>query len=213
MRAMQHSNKEPGCPLGLFQSPFRSPSLPPSLLLFPVLCLGSEPVQFQPTYAHGAWMHVPVLFTRIKRAGGGRCKQRRRRALEGGRRERHMSVTEQKNTDGRGCAGSPGQPEPLLRAREADRAARAGRHMGTGQWHMPRRRQMSRQAEKYQAGNEGPGQEELQRHVVGGSSRRCCAGYVSRCVPQPLFPGEGVSSWMSLAFSLFSPLWLDPDHR
>lgn len=46
-----------------------------------------------------------------------------------------------------------------------------------------------------------------------GSSRSCCAGCVPWCVPQPLFPGEGVSSWMSLAFSLLSSLWLDPDLR
>lgn len=68
-------------------------------------------------------MHVPVLFTRIKRASGGRCTNasrdagRRWKADAG--RGRHTSVTEQKNTDGRRCAGSPGQPEPFLGAGHA----------------------------------------------------------------------------------------------
>lgn len=100
------------------------------------------------------------------------------------------------------------QDTPWGYGRHADRAARAGRHMGTGHWHTLRMTQTDRQA-----GSEGPGQEELQRPVVRGSSRSCCAGRAPWCVPQPLFPGAGVSGWMSLAFPLLSPLWLDPDCR
>ena len=35
-----------------------------------------------------------------------KCKQRCRQVLEGGRRERHMSITKQKNTDAPRCACS-----------------------------------------------------------------------------------------------------------